>query len=144
MDTKVYACRRNGFGVSFYLCGEKSRLLVPHTGGENGAERHVPFVLVRDNVVEVNVGVVDHPMSSAHYIAWIYLETDRNGQSITLEPYEEPRVVFCLGNEMPRAVYAYCTSHGLWMTHVNTANFVSGELTITEGGLPGTDLPPGR
>lgn len=28
----------------------------------------------------------------------------RNGQSITLEPYEEPRTVFCLGNEKPRAV----------------------------------------
>lgn len=68
----------------------------------------------------------------------------RNGQSITLEPYEEPRTVFCLGNEKPGAVYAYCTSHGLRMARVNTANFVSGKLIVSEGGLSGTDVSPHR
>ena len=48
------------------------------------------------------------------------------------------------GNEKPRAVYAYCTSHGLQMARVNTANFVSGKLIVSEGGLSGTDVSPYR
>lgn len=131
MDTKLYACRNGGFGVSFYLCGEKSQPLIPHTR-EDGAESHMPVVAVRNNIVEVNIGAEDHPMNSDHHIARIYLETDRSVQSVTMGPGEKPRVTFCLGNGKPRAVYAYCTRHGLWMAHVNTANYVSGKLIIVE------------
>lgn len=132
MDTKYYACRHSGLGVSFYLCGDEKHPLVAFTR-EFSAEKHVPVVSVWDNVVEVNIGTEKHPMSASHYIAWIYLETDKNGQSITLEPGEAPCATFCLGNEKPRAVYVYCTSHGLWMTHVNTANYVRGKRIIVEG-----------
>ena len=32
------------------------------------------------------------------------------------KPGEAPNVSFCLGNDKPVAVYAYCNLHGLWKT----------------------------
>lgn len=36
-------------------------------------EKHVPVVTIKDNVVEVSVGSVTHPMLDEHYITGIYI-----------------------------------------------------------------------
>ena len=49
---------------------------------------------------------------------WIYLETENGGQRRILKPGEEPKATFCIGEDKPVAVYAYCNLHGLWMTEI--------------------------
>ena len=58
---------------------------------------------------------VAHPMTEAHHIAWVSLETKAGNQRKELDPTGAPRVTFVMeaGDEV-RAVYAYCNLHGLW------------------------------
>lgn len=103
--------------VPVVCCGEKMRELVPNTVEASG-EKHVPVAEAKDGYVKVNVGSVDHPMVSEHWIEWVYLETENGGQFHYLNPEEAPAVVFALGKESPVAVYAYCNLHGLWKTEL--------------------------
>ena len=102
-------------GVPMMCCGQKMTELVPNTVEASG-EKHIPVVTVADGVLTVNVGSVDHPMIPEHFIEWVYVETDKGGQRKVLNPGEAPNVSFCLGNDKPVAVYAYCNLHGLWKT----------------------------
>ena len=92
--------------------------LIPNTVEASG-EKHIPAVKVNGNVVEVNVGSVDHPMESVHWIEWVQLVTDKGSQRRHLNPGEEPNVKFTLHDEKAVAVYAYCNLHGLWMTELD-------------------------
>ena len=104
-------------GVPMMCCGQKMTELVPNTVEASG-EKHIPVVTVADGVLTVNVGSVDHPMIPEHFIEWVYVETDKGGQRKVLNPGEAPNVSFCLGNDKPVAVYAYCNLHGLWKTEL--------------------------
>jgi superoxide reductase len=75
-------------------------------------------VEVKDGVVKVHVGSIDHPMVEEHWIEWIYLETDQGSQVEYLKANEVPEVEFVLGKEKPLVVYAYCNLHGLWKTDI--------------------------
>ena len=100
-------------GVPVMCCGQKMTPLVPNTT-EAAGEKHLPVVSVKDGVVNVSVGSVEHPMLDEHHIAWVYLQTCRGGQRKCLKPDSEPVVTFALCEETPIAVYAYCNLHGLW------------------------------
>ena len=76
-------------------------------------EKHVPVINHNDNVVNVNVGAVDHPMMEAHYIQWIVLETETGYQKHDLKPGEKPEARFVV-TEPVIAAYEYCNLHGLW------------------------------
>ena len=91
--------------------------LVPNTVEASG-EKHIPVVTLEDGAVHVNVGAVDHPMLSEHFIEWVWLETDRGGQLKKLSAGSDPHVTFPLDGEKPLAVYAYCNLHGLWKTEL--------------------------
>ena len=122
---KFYVCERCGnvvemvhdSGVNPVCCGAKMTELVAGTV-EASREKHIPVVKVDGNVVTVNVGSVEHPMSAEHSILWVYLETDKGGQRKDLEVGAAPIVSFALDNEKPVAVYAYCNLHGLWRADV--------------------------
>ena len=124
-DKKFYICEHCGnivemvkdSGVPVMCCGQKMTLLEPGTV-EASHEKHIPVVKVEGNLVNVNVGSVDHPMSEEHSILWIYLQTDKGGYRKNLEPGKEPKAVFALHDEKPLAVYAYCNLHGLWKTEI--------------------------
>ena len=124
-NTKFYICPHCGniaqmvhdAGVNPFCCGQKMVELVPNTAEASG-EKHIPAVTVKDGIVEVNVGSVDHPMLDVHWIEWVQLVTDRGSQRKYLNPGEDPNVKFYLGNEKPVAVYAYCNLHGLWKTEL--------------------------
>lgn len=77
-------------------------------------EKHVPAVTVDGDTVSVVVGDVEHPMLDAHYIQFIYLETDKGVQMKMLSPGEAPKAVFELDGAVPVAVYELCNLHGLW------------------------------
>ncbi|WP_087065756.1 desulfoferrodoxin family protein [Intestinibacillus massiliensis] len=104
-------------GVPMVCCGEKMTELVPGSV-DASAEKHVPVISVEGDRVTVAVGSAEHPMVEAHYIEWIYLQTDRGGQRKCLEPGAAPKAVFALADEKPVAAYAYCNLHGLWKAEV--------------------------
>lgn len=125
MKAKFYVCRHCGnliemvddHGVNVVCCGEKMEALIPNTVDASG-EKHLPVVSVKDGVVNVSVGSVEHPMLDEHHIAWVYLQTENGVQRKHFKAGEPPVVSFALGGEKPVAVYAYCNLHGLWMTEV--------------------------
>ncbi len=81
-------------------------------------EKHVPVVSVDGNKVTVVVGEVPHPMTEAHLISWVYLETKKGGQFKVLTPSDEPKAVFVLEDDEPIAAYEYCNLHGLWKKEI--------------------------
>ncbi len=123
MSAKFYICEKCGnlvgmihaSGVPMMCCGQKMTALEPNTV-EASAEKHLPVVKVEGSTVSVNVGSVDHPMVEEHFIEWVYVQTEKGGLRKALKPGEAPTVTFCLGDDKPLAVYAYCNLHGLWMT----------------------------
>jgi superoxide reductase len=125
-NTKFYICPvcRNTVemvydtDIALYCCGEKMVELIPNTV-EASEEKHIPTVKVADDMVEVNVGSVDHPMEAVHWIEWVQLVTDRGSYRKWLKPGQAPTAKFLLDGEKPEAVYAYCNLHGLWKTELN-------------------------
>ena len=95
-------------------CGEPMEEIPVNT--QDGAhEKHVPVYGILGNIVSVKVGEVDHPMTDAHYIEWIALETNKGNQRKVLKPGAPATAQFALlpGEEVV-AVYAYCNLHGLY------------------------------
>ena len=104
-----------GCAKDFQQCS-KVELKELQAGAVDAAqEKHVPVVTIKDNVVEVSVGSVTHPMLDEHYITGIYIETRLGAQYRRLAPGMDPKAVFILpeGDEFV-AAYEYCNLHGLW------------------------------
>lgn len=84
---------------------------------ESKQEKHIPKVEKEGMKINVKIGDIMHPMTSEHYISFIFLETTLGGQFKRLSYTNKPVVEFVLSdNEEPIAVYEYCTLHGLWKT----------------------------
>lgn len=122
MEQKFFICKTCGniiamvkeSGVPVECCGEPMAELVPGTV-DASLEKHVPVYEVKDGVVAVTVGGVEHPMAPEHYIEWISLQTDKGNQRKVLKPGQKPSATFYIGkDEQVEAVYAYCNLHGLW------------------------------
>ena len=122
MDLKFYRCSVCGqmvavvkkTGCPVVCCGKPMEELV--AGSVDAAkEKHVPVYEVKDNVVCVTVGSVEHPMTEEHLIEWIAVQTRQGNQRKALQPGEAPKACFalCEGDEV-LAVYAYCNLHSLW------------------------------
>lgn len=123
MTVKFYKCETCGniitklkdSSVNVVCCGKPMKELIP---GEvdAAAEKHVPAVSVDKDRITVKIGSVAHPMTDAHYIEFIALETVQGLQVKYLNPDDEAaEAVFSLADD-DRAVcaYAYCNLHGLW------------------------------
>lgn len=104
-------------GVPMMCCGQKMTKLEPGTV-EASHEKHIPVVTVDGNIVQVEIGSVNHPMAKDHSILWAYLQTDKGGHHKRLEVGSEPVVNFALSDEKPIAAYAYCNLHGLWKADI--------------------------
>ncbi|MBP5343052.1 desulfoferrodoxin [bacterium] len=122
MEMKFYKCKHCGqivaivkkTGVPLICCGEKMEELVPGTV-DASHEKHVPVYEIKENILYVSVGSIEHPMISEHYIEWVSIQTKFGNQRKLLKPGEKPVVAFPLleGDEVI-AIYAYCNLHGLW------------------------------
>ena len=51
---------------------------------------------VKDGKVFVTVGAVEHPMTEAHYIEWVSMQTTGGNQRKALKPGDAPKVTFAL------------------------------------------------
>lgn len=122
MEVKFYVCKKCGKMIAVLkgspcptmCCGEAMQEVIANTT-DAAQEKHVPVYEVKGNIVEVNVGSVDHPMTEEHYIEWVLLQTKQGNQRKALKPNNAPKVSFALveGDEVV-SVYAYCNLHGLW------------------------------
>ncbi|MEA4816145.1 MAG: desulfoferrodoxin family protein [Lachnospiraceae bacterium] len=124
-ENKFFICKHCGnligmihsSGVPIICCGEKMAELIPNTVDAN-QEKHVPVIEVKDNIVTISVGSVEHPMSEEHYIQWIYILTEKGGQRKCLKPGDAPKASFALKDDKLVAAFAYCNLHGLWKADV--------------------------
>lgn len=125
MKNKFYICRHCGniigmihsSGVSVVCCGEEMEELTANTV-DASHEKHVPVVEVNGDVVTVKIGSAEHPMTEAHGIQWVYLQTENGGQRKDLKPGQAPEAKFTLNGDKAVAAYAYCNLHGLWMKEI--------------------------
>lgn len=125
-EQKFYICKHcgniigliNNAGVPLVCCGEKMTELVPNTT-DAAAEKHVPVIKTEGSKVTVEIGSVAHPMTEQHYIAWVYIQTEKGGQRKELVPGEKPSAEFILtDDDKLESAYAYCNLHGLWKATV--------------------------
>ena len=125
---KFYLCKHCGnligmvhdSGVVPVCCGESMTEIVANTV-EASREKHLPVVSVEEHEravrLTVNVGSVDHPMTEAHLIEWVFVETEKGGQRHAFKAGDKPEAVFVVDkSDKAVAVYAYCNLHGLWKT----------------------------
>lgn len=122
MEVKFYVCKKCGKMIAVLkgspcptmCCGEAMQEVIANTT-DAAQEKHVPVYEVKGNIVEVNVGSINHPMTEEHYIEWVLLQTKQGNQRKALKPNNAPKVSFALveGDEVV-SVYAYCNLHGLW------------------------------
>ena len=102
--------------VETMCCGQAMRELLPGTT-DGATEKHVPVYTLEGNTVKVKVGSVEHPMTDAHHIEWIAIETENGNQRKELKPGDRPEATFALvPRDKVRNVYEYCNLHGLWKT----------------------------
>ena len=77
-NNKFYICEHCGnligmihdAGVPMMCCGQKMTKLEPGVV-EASHEKHIPVVTVKDNIVTVTIGSVEHPMVEEHHIVCI-------------------------------------------------------------------------
>ncbi len=121
-EIRFYRCKHCGnfafmlhaSGAPMTCCGEHMQEIEANTV-EAATEKHIPVVTVDGDTVTVAVGSVAHPMVEAHFIQWIYLETEAGGQFKYLSPGQDPVAAFKLTEgETVVAAYEYCNLHGLW------------------------------
>lgn len=122
MKQKFFICRNCGNIIAIlrdrcvpvYCCGKEMQKITPGTT-EASTEKHIPVYEVRDGIVHLKVGCVEHPMTKEHYIEWVRLETEHGIQYAHLDPDYKPKAKFalCEGDEV-RAIYAFCNQHDLW------------------------------
>ena len=120
---KFYRCAKCGkivcpvaeTAAELVCCGETMQELIPEaTDGDR--EKHVPVCSVEKGVIWVRVGTREHPMTEAHLIDWIAVETKAGCQLKYLKPCCYPEAQFSLlPNDEPLRIYAYCNLHGLWL-----------------------------
>lgn len=117
-DRKSLIMMISGSGEGVSCDGKPMNFLTANTT-DAAQEKHVPQVTVDGKKVRVKVGSVIHPMTEAHLIQWIYLQTKRGGQYVHLTVSDKPEVEFIVAdNDEPVAAYEYCNLHGLWKADI--------------------------
>ena len=117
---EIYKCEICG-NIVFVLQGGKGKLVccgkpmkLLEAGVEDAAqEKHVPVVEKTNEIYEVKVGEVEHPMMDNHYIVWIELIEENGVQIRFLKPGEKPKAQFKSLDKVIK-VREYCNLHGLW------------------------------
>lgn len=116
---KFYVNKKNGeiavTGDNAELCEAYELLSANST--DAAQEKHVPVVKVDGDTVCVDIGSVPHPMTEAHLISFVVLQTSLGYQMHKLLHTDAPKTEFKLTKgEKAIAVYEYCNLHGLWVT----------------------------
>jgi superoxide reductase len=113
---RVYQCEKCNKTIiskEEMICEGWKELIAGST--DAAQEKHVPVVTKKCKTVKVDVGSVAHPMTEAHLIEWVALETEQGYQIKYLSAESAPVVTFTLADgDKAVAAYAYCNLHGLW------------------------------
>ena len=126
MDSRFYSCHKCGTIIGLVegspekmLCDGELLERMRANSVDASREKHVPVVTVSESIVSVKIGSAEHPMTAAHHISWIYLQTQKGGQRRALTIDDKPEARFALiDGDKPVAVFAYCNLHGLWVTEL--------------------------
>ena len=126
MELKFFKCEHCGniaikvvdAGVPMMCCGQKMTELTP--GAVDAAlEKHVPVVTVDGAQVHVEVGEVIHPMTEAHLIQFVVLQTKKGYQVANFTHEDAPVADFVVAaGDEPVKVFEYCNLHGLWVAEL--------------------------
>lgn len=117
-DRKSVIMVIGGKGTDISCDGKPMNFLTANTT-DAAQEKHVPQVTVDGKKISVKVGSVAHPMTDAHLIQWIYLQTKRGGQYVHLSASDKPEAEFVVADgDEPIAAYEYCNLHGLWKADI--------------------------
>ena len=96
-------------------CGETMTVLTANTA-EAAKEKHLPIIQKNQPKAVIQVGEVEHPMTTEHLIEWI-ATTDNNTIEIKhLTASDQPVMQSNFDSSAKLSVYAYCNLHGLWLT----------------------------
>ena len=104
-------------GVPIICCGEPMNELQANVE-DASQEKHVPVIKKDGDLITVEIGSAPHPMTDAHLIEWVYLETKNGGQRKILKAGDPPSVSFLLKDDEAVCAFAYCNLHGLWKADV--------------------------
>lgn len=122
MEKMFYRCSMCGNIVELVIkgggqltcCGQPMVLLEANTV-DAAVEKHVPSFKLDGDVLHVEIGSVQHPMTEEHYIQWIEFVQKDNCQRVMLTPADQPKATFKIDPAKGEfAVYEYCNLHGLW------------------------------
>ena len=117
-DRKSIIMLIGGNGQDISAGGKAMQFLTANTT-DAAQEKHVPQVTVDGKKIRVQVGSVEHPMTDAHLIQWIYLQTKRGGQYVHLSASDKPVAEFVVADgDEAVAAYEYCNLHGLWKADI--------------------------
>lgn len=121
LNFKLYYCSKcdnlievtNQKNHDVKLNKEELQELIPNTV-EAAKEKHIPAVTIKDNILKVCVGSVEHPMTEEHSIRAIYVVTEDTVYRKYLTAEEKPVFEIPFEEGKHAEVYAYCNLHGLW------------------------------
>ncbi|MBQ6757473.1 MAG: desulfoferrodoxin [Selenomonadaceae bacterium] len=117
-DRKAIIMLITGGGQEISCGGKPMNFLTANTT-DAAQEKHVPQVTVDGKKISVQVGSVEDPMTEAHLIQWIYLQTKRGGQYVHLTANDKPEAEFIVADDdEPIAAYEFCNLHGLWKADI--------------------------
>lgn len=128
MKLRFYRCATCGkvitilteSGVPTFCCGQPMQELIPNQT-DGAFEKHVPVFSRIGNTILVRVGSQPHPMTEAHSITWIGIETENGFAFQALKAGDRPEVEFPIHSAARViSVFAYCNLHGLWCSKEET------------------------
>lgn len=120
---RIYRCGICGNIVSvieahegeLVCCGKPMALLEEKAPEQEGKEKHVPVIELKDGRAKVTVGSIPHPMEEKHFIEYIEILSD--GKPIAaarLYPGQKPEAEFCVGKAEGLSARELCNIHGMW------------------------------
>ena len=120
---RLFKCRKCGNVVlrindkcdMLSCCGE-SMIELKANSEDAAVEKHVPVIDINGNIITLNCGEIEHPMTDDHYIEFMVIETNKGYNIKYLNPGDKPKCEFILtDDEELKSAYAYCNLHGLWI-----------------------------
>jgi len=105
---------KDGIG-KLCCCNEEMRELSLNSI-EASNEKHLPKISFSNNLMNVSIGEITHPMSEEHLIEWVFIEYSNGGEFIYLN--SEPFITVNVLGKVVKNVYSYCNQHGLWFSEI--------------------------
>src|SRR5699024_12479535 len=110
---KIYVCKKCGNVIlkledkseALVCCGDKMGLIEANTV-DAATEKHLPVYEIKEGMINIKVGEVEHPMNDEHYISFIILASDDSYLIKVLKAGDKPEVNFSYSSEYNK-IYAY-------------------------------------